>query len=165
MNDEKILFSFRLVTSEEVLKTIYSLKNNKGSLSYTIPVKILKMFSGSFLPFLTGVINHSITTSSFPDELKLAGVMSAFKKDTALDKENYHPVSLLSHTSKKYEKILFNQINDYIEPYFSDHLTDFHRNHSTEHFLTKILEKWKHLLDNGYNIEYFLWTYQKHLTY
>ena len=152
MNGEKNLFSFKPVTSEEVLKTIYTLKNNKGSLSYTIPVKILKTFSGSFLPYLTGVINHSITTSSFPDELKLAEVISAFKKDDPLDKENYRPISLLSHTSKIYEKILFNQINDYIEPYFSDLLTGFRRNHSTQHCLIKMLEKWKHLLDNGYNI-------------
>ena len=33
MNGEKNLFSFKPVTSEEVLKTIYILKNNKGSLS------------------------------------------------------------------------------------------------------------------------------------
>ena len=78
MNGEKNVFSFKPVTSEEVLKTIYSLKNNKGPLSYPISVKILKTFSGSFLPYLTGVINHSITTSSFPDELKLAEVISAF---------------------------------------------------------------------------------------
>ena len=108
MNGEKNLFSFKLVASEEVLKTIYTLKNIKGSLSYPIPVKILKMFSGSFLPCLTGVLNHSITTSSFPDELKLKEVISAFKKDDPLDKENYRPISLLSHNSKTYEKILFN---------------------------------------------------------
>ena len=97
INGEKNLFSFKLVTSEELLKTIYSLKNNKG-LSYTIPVKILKMFSWSFLLHLTGVINHSITRSSFPDKLKLAEVMSAVMKDDLLDKENYRPISLLSHT-------------------------------------------------------------------
>ena len=49
---------------------------------------------------------HSITTSSFPDELKLA-VISAFKKDDPLDKGNYRPTSLLSHTSKIYEKNTF----------------------------------------------------------
>ena len=42
MNVEKNFFSFKPVTSEEVFKTIYSLKNNKRSLSYTIPLKILK---------------------------------------------------------------------------------------------------------------------------
>ena len=32
INDEKNLFSFKLVASEEVLKIVYSLKNNKWSL-------------------------------------------------------------------------------------------------------------------------------------
>ena len=101
---------------------------------------------------MTGVINPSIATSSFPDEFKLAEVVSAFKKDGPLDKENYHPISLISHTSKIFEKILFNQINDYIEPYFSELLAGYRRNHSTQHCLIKILEKWKQFLDNGYNI-------------
>ena len=79
MNDEKNLFPFKPVTSEAVLKTVYSLKNNKRSSSCTIAVKILKVFSGSLLRYLTGVINP-------------------------LDKENYHPISLLSHTSKIYKK-------------------------------------------------------------
>ena len=86
------------------------------------------MFSGSLLTYLAGVINHSIATSSFPDELKLAEVILAFKGDDPYDKENYRPISLLSHTSKIYEKILFNQIIDYIEPYFSELLTAFRRN-------------------------------------
>ena len=46
MNGENNLFSFKPVTPEKVLKAIYTLKNNKGSLSYIIPVKILKTFSG-----------------------------------------------------------------------------------------------------------------------
>ena len=78
--------------------------------------------------------------------------MSAFKKDDPLVKENYRPISLLSHTSKIYKKTFFNQINDYIEPYFSDYLTDFQRNQSTQRCLVKIIEKWKHPLNNGYNI-------------
>ena len=79
-------------------------------------------------------------------------IKSAFKKDDPLDKENYLSISLLSHTSEIYEKILFNQINDYIERYFSDLVRDFQQNHSTQHCLIKMLEKWKHLLDNWNNI-------------
>ena len=112
MNGKKNLFSFKPVTSEEVLKILYSLKSNKRSLSCTILVKILKMFSGSILPYLTGVINLSISTSSFPDELKLTEDILAFKEDGPLDKENYRP-SLLSHISKIFEKLIFNQTNDY----------------------------------------------------
>ena len=84
MNYEKNLFSFKPVISDEVLKTICSLKNNKGSLSYTLPVKIITMFSGLFLPYLTGVTDHSIAIFSFHTELKLT-VMPAFKKDDPLE--------------------------------------------------------------------------------
>ena len=89
------------------------------------------MFCCSFSRYLAGIINHSISTSSFPDKLKLADVLSSFKKDDRLDKENYYPISLLSHTSKIHEKILFNEINDYIETYFSDLMRDFRRDRST----------------------------------
>ena len=79
-------------------------------------------------------------------------VISPFKKDDLLDKDNCRPISLLSHTSKIYKKIFFKQINDYIEPYFSDLLTGFPLNQSMQHCLIKKLEKWEHLLDNEYNI-------------
>ena len=66
--------------------------------------------------------------------------MSDFKKVDLLDKENYCPISLLSHTSKRYEKILFNQTSDYMRPYISDLLTGFWRNHRTQHSLIKIIK-------------------------
>ena len=84
----KNLLSLKPVTSEEVLKIIYSLNNSKGSLSYAIPVEVLKMFSWSFLPYFTVVINHSIATFSFPHKLKLGEVMSAFKQDVLYTKKN-----------------------------------------------------------------------------
>ena len=107
MSGEKNLFSFKSVTSDKTLKTITSLKNNKGSLRYFILVKIIKVFSKSLLPCLAGVINHSIATSSFAEELKLAEVMSAFKKNYLLDKVNYLPISLLSPTCQKYFRKYF----------------------------------------------------------
>ena len=45
------------------------------------------MFSRPLLPYLTGVINYSVAFSSFPDEIKLAKVMSGFKKDDPLYKK------------------------------------------------------------------------------
>ena len=97
---EKTLFSFKPVTSDKTLKTITSLKNNKGVLLYTIPVKILKVFIQSFLPYLARATNHSIATCSFPDELKLAEVMSTFKKDDLLDKEKYRSINISKNAFK-----------------------------------------------------------------
>ena len=69
-------------------------------------------------------------------------VMSAYKNDDLLGKENYGLISLLAHMSKVLEKLQlhFNKINEYLTPYFSGFLTDLWRNHCTKHHLTKIPE-------------------------
>ena len=61
-------------------------------------------------------------------------------------------MSLLSHVSKVYERILFNQISTYFEPYLSSFLTGFRKNRSTLHSLLKMLELWKETLDKSKSV-------------
>ena len=63
-------------------------------------------------------INKCFSETCFPDDLKRAKVIPIFKKDIKKDsenlKENFRPVSILSHISKIYEtclKIFFQMIN------------------------------------------------------
>ena len=67
------------------------------------------------LPIFTDIINSSIRNGTFPEELKLADVTTLFKMADPFDKVNYRPVSLLSHVSKVYERIIFNQFSTYFE--------------------------------------------------
>ena len=71
-----------------------------------------------------------------------------FKKEDELNKENYHPVSVLSHASKIFERIV-NQMNLFFESKFSPQLTGFRKNHSTQNALLNMIEKWRHALDKG----------------
>ena len=66
-----------------------------------------------FYSFLTETINDSFQTGNFSNELKLAGVMPVYKKRNPLNKENYRPVRVLSHVSKIFEKVIYEQINSY----------------------------------------------------
>ena len=66
-----------------------------------------------FYSFLTETINDSFQTGNFSNELKLAEVMPVYKKRNPLNKENYRPVRVLSHVSKIFEKIIYEQINSY----------------------------------------------------
>ena len=50
------------------------------------------------------MINQSITTGIFPDQLKIAKIIPLYKKDNVKLIENYHPISILSSTSKIFEK-------------------------------------------------------------
>ena len=54
------------------------------------------------------------TQKSFPNNLKLAGVTSVFKKDDASLLKNYRRVSFPQVVSKIYEKIMQKQILVYI---------------------------------------------------
>ncbi len=52
------------------------------------------------------LVNKSIETSTFPDMLKRAEVTPVFKKNNALDKKNYRPISILPCMSKVFEGLL-----------------------------------------------------------
>ena len=101
------------------------------------------------IPFITNSINLSIEKDCFPGELKLSEVSAIFKKKDNLDKENYRPVSVLSHVPKVFERIMYHQINNYVNDKLSKQLTGFRKNHSTQHFLSCMLEIWREVLDKG----------------
>ena len=105
------------VSSEEVKKVIKSLNKKKSAISSCIPVKVLTDSVDTYLPIFTDIINSSVRNGTFPEELKLAEVTPLFKKADPFDKVNCRPVSLLLHVSKVYERIIFNQISTYFEPY------------------------------------------------
>ena len=75
----------------------------------------------------------------FPEELKRSEVIALYKKLDSLKKENYTLVSLLPHVSKIFERIIYKQINTYMEDKLSKCLTGFRKSHWTQH----LLEKWK----------------------
>ena len=95
---------------------------------------------------LTNIFNECLINGKFSDTLKSADVTPIFKKGNDNEKENYGPVRILSIYSKVFEKLLFEQINDYMQNKFSNHLTDFRKNHSTQIALLVMIEKWKAIL-------------------
>ena len=69
-----------------------------------------------------------------------------------MNKENYKPINLLSHISKVFERILYNQLNDFMKDKLSNILTGFQKGHSTQHSLLIMIEKWKRTLDENMKV-------------
>ena len=67
------------------------------------------------------------------------------KKKDDLDKENYRPVSVLSHVPKISEIIMYQQIEDFMKDKLSNLWADFRKNHSNQHCLMRMFENWKAL--------------------
>ena len=91
----------------------------------------------------------SIDNNCYRDDLELAEVSPVFKKKNDLDKENYRPASVLSHVTKVFARIMYQQIEDFMKDKLSNLLTGFRKNHNTQHYLMSMLESWKKTLDKG----------------
>ena len=128
-----------------------------------IPIKILKESTFCF-PELTNCINESLTNNKFPDTLKLSDITPVFKKLDPSDKANYRAVSILPLVSKVFEKIMYDQLYEYIVHFLNQLLCGFRKAHSTQHALFRLLQKWQKSLIQGGLLVQFLWTCQKPMT-
>ena len=151
-NDLPEVFNFHIVDEEHVKQELISLNSKKSAISGDIPVRILKQFCDAYLPLLTSIINSSLLNGNFPEVLKCAEVTPIFKKSDCLNKENYRPVSVLSSMSKVFERIMYSQINEFMENKFSNYLTGFRKGHNTQHTFMVMIEKWKKSLDKNLKI-------------
>ncbi|KAM9394617.1 uncharacterized protein ACWYII_033223 isoform 2-T2 [Salvelinus alpinus] len=108
------------------------------------PERLPKTISGDLLPYLTSLINSSLTAGYVPSVFKRARVAPLLKKPTLdpSDVNNYRPVSLLSFLSKTLERAVLGQLscylsqNDLLDP----NQSGFKTSHSTETALLCITE-------------------------
>ena len=65
------------------------------------------------------------------------------------DKANYRPVSVLPLLSKVFEKIIYDQLYEYLENLLSGLLCGFRKAYFTQHALFRLIQKWQAELDSG----------------
>ncbi len=150
--DDMNVFSFHTVTSNVVMKKLRKLNAKKATGCDDIPAKIIKMGSTKLVTSLTNMINRCIQDSIFPDDLKLANVMPAYKAKDSLNKNNYRPISILPVLSKIYEGIMNDQLVEYCDIVLSSRTSAFRKRYSCQHVLLKMVEDWKMALDQKDNI-------------
>ena len=97
------------------------------------------------------LFNTSIETSQFPNFWKLARVTPIFKGGDRSDKSNYRPISILPVISKLFEKLIADQLYQYMTEnnMLSSNQSGFRPLHSTLTCLLKITDDWYSGLDLG----------------
>ena len=144
----KSSLKFNNVSELDVKKEILNLSSKKATKKGHIPAKILKSSINIYLSELRILINNCLKEGVFPDDLKLADITPIFKKEDSLNIENYRPISMLSHLSKVFERILYKQIDSFMKNKFSPYLYGLRKNHNAQYSLLKMIENWKKQLDN-----------------
>ena len=106
---------FEPITSEELYKLVSKMSNKFCTLD-PIPTFVLKKCIKELMPILLHIINQSLTSGVFPDEMKKAVIKPTIKKAGADPDvmKNFRPVSNLSAISKLVERVALNQWNAHL---------------------------------------------------
>ena len=105
-------------TAEDIaLKLLKSIDISKAAGIDNIPGRFLKDGAVILVKQVTKICNFSIKSRIFPDPCKLARLKPIFKKGSRMDSSNYRPISLLPLISKIFDKIVHDQMIDYLAQY------------------------------------------------
>ena len=134
-------FEFNRVDSSTISKIILDLQSKNSVDINGVSTKLLKCCASLLIKPLTHLINISLSQGIFPCELSTSRTVPIFKQGCRNDIANYRPISLLPTLSKVYEKVVFNQLYNYltINKILSDKQFGFRPNMGTNHALLQIL--------------------------
>ena len=116
-----------------------------------IPNKIVKSAKHVISESLTDIFNVSLGSNTFPDDLKVAGVIPIFKNGERNDLLDYRPISVLCTVSRVLEKLIYQQLHDYLmeNSILNNCQWDFRSAHSTALALIDHTNNWLIGTDNG----------------
>ena len=112
---------------------------------------------------LSHVINLSLVHGIVPDDLKSARVVPLFKKNDKTEVGNYRPVSILSIISKVFERVVYDQIQTYLDErkLLYNFQSGFRPRFSTDTCLIHLTDFIKFQMDKGYLVGMVLLDLQK----
>jgi hypothetical protein len=150
--------------TEVAISTVHKLLTQLGESSSTdilgFDCKLLQLSTEIISPILTKLINVSLQEGYVIDEWKISKVTPVFKGgDDKFDKNNYRPISVISHFAKILEKVVQRQLVEYL----MDHelicidQSAYKRYHNTQTSLHRCTEDWiDNICDKTYTAICFL---------
>ena len=134
-----------------VLKLLKNIDISKAAGVDNLPGRFLKDGAVILAKPVAKIFNLSIKSKIFPDPCKLAKLKPIFKKGSRMDPSNYRPISLLPLISKIFEKIVHDQMIDYLAQYniLYKYQSGFRTKHSTDLCLSYLNDKILKGFDNG----------------
>lgn len=144
-----ITFSLSNVTSLTVMRALTGIKSNAIG-NDQIPPRFIKLILPHILSYLTHIFNTILTSSKFPASWTVAKVIPIPKTKNPRTAGDYRPISILSYTSKAFERIVADQMQSYIS---SNNLmttwqSGFRPNRSTVTPLLDVTEMLRQSLDH-----------------
>lgn len=156
-------FVIRPVSVERVRSGLSALSINKATGLDLIPARFLRDSADTIASVITYIVNLSISQGKFPSELKMARVAPLFKKNCKSDVGNYRPVSILTTMSKILERLVYEQVEEYLvkNKLLYELQSGFRSAHSTETCLINLVDFIKENFSEGNYVGMILLDLQK----
>jgi hypothetical protein len=152
-------FKFCEMSEIRILNFIKSMKSKSSYGEDCISNNVLKLIAPTIIQPLKHLINLSLKTGFFPDQLKVAKIIPIFKESSRNEFSNYRPISLLNTFSRLIESVVCFQLTGYANAYdiFYSHQYGFRAKHNINHPLLHFTDKVFNALNNNkLNISIFI---------
>ena len=144
-------FQLKPINEDVVLKVLKNIVISQAAGIDNLPGRFLKDGAVILAKPVTKICNLSIKSRIFLDPCKLAKLKPISKKGSRMGPSNYRPISLLPLISKIFEKIVHDQVIDYLAQYniLYKYQSGFRTKHSTDLCLSYLNERNLKGFDNG----------------
>ena len=147
------------MSESKVHRLFLSLNPCKATGIDKIPAKIIRVASPIIADSLTKIFNKVNRNECVPHDWKIARVIPLHKKGPRNLLNNYRPISILPIVRKVFEKVLYEQLYNYLiaNSLLSNKQFGFRRFHSTTYALLDSTNEWFVDMDRSlFNIAVFL---------
>ena len=108
-------FKLEAVNASTIAKILKSFGADSSNDVLDMDLKLLSLSHEVIAPVLASVVNQSIYLGNVPDDWKFSRVTPVYKgKGSRSDKNNYRPISVISHVAKLVEKVIQRQLVQYL---------------------------------------------------
>ena len=144
-------FTLHHATEESVLKLLEGINPTKAAGLDNLAGKFLKDGAQILAKPVSELCNLSISLSLFPEDCKQAKLKPLFKKGSRDEPKNYRPISLLPQISKVIEKIVHEQVLEYLDTnkILYRYQSGFRPHHSTDTCLSYLSDKITQAFEKG----------------
>eukprot|EP00116_Pleurobrachia_bachei_P005747 sb/3466009/ len=143
---------FKVITNDEIKRMVKDMANKHCGLD-PMPTDVVKRCLSQLSPLLTALVNQSLSESSVPSDLQQALIFPTIK-NTYGDRDslsNYRPVSNIPFLSKLLEKVVLEQLSDYLKQneLLGKHQSGYRIGHSCETLLASMFDDFLAEMDKG----------------
>ena len=144
-------FALSVEGEDKICKMLSAIDRTKATGLDNLPARFVSDAAEQIAPSITHIINLSLRLGTVPQEMKYARVIPLYKKGSKSDAGNYRPVSVLSIVSKVMERVVYDQVYEYIQnkQLLYELQSGFRKSYSTDTCLLHLTDYIKGEIDQG----------------